>query len=748
MKPSHLSALLLSLASTTIAFAQAPKPDMQKAISYRTVAIPVSQALSDLSKSVGTRLVADGDLADERIILRLDGVPAQTALDKIAEACSAEWRPAKEGLELFRSPALVDRLQQADMDRRVARIRDSIQKMAADAATDGRMTQAKAVELAQYTIRTEDLLGTGNRPPFNAAANIAAGRPAAETRLIAQLLAAMDPKEIAALAPGARYVYTPKPNAMQRQLTGFDDGEIRAYIEDQNLFVDAVLNQVKKVKGQVPPDVASSYVHINDPNLKVFLVLEPSITDESVTVFLSIINSRRIPVGWTMAQIGKRLSGQEYRSQVDLDRIKANEKGLEVDPDLKLLMHRFDHDPKTPNEAPLDPALSAALLTPTEHDPLSFFCSRLVLEAADNENLNVVFVPSDICESAAMSACRSGKFTRELLTMLMIQSGDMDCTDTDGWFIGKPNSPLLADQLRCPRPALEAYLQSIQEKGYVSIENQVSFVMTTAYGTTDILPSLLKTEIWGKAPSLDNYPSESTIRLYGSLNEEQKMAAKQGITLPYAQLTPDQQKWLNWFVFTGELPFAVSQEVWDKIKNGDWQYVYGEKTELTPNGILPGDTFTLSEKTEPVVYYSESFQGQMSIRTSATVEDAAAEIASAEGPQDPASPHEMNHFSVGSRRQIILKLVTQGTYEMEGTIDENRGGDLKGVPGDKLADVMTPDVRDRFLAALEKTRQRIKQYRQKTSAPTPAPQVAPPSLFLNLSPIRRVSGRFSTFHVA
>lgn len=38
--------------------AQGLQADLTKPLTYRTVAIPVSQALSDLSKAAGTRLVA------------------------------------------------------------------------------------------------------------------------------------------------------------------------------------------------------------------------------------------------------------------------------------------------------------------------------------------------------------------------------------------------------------------------------------------------------------------------------------------------------------------------------------------------------------------------------------------------------------------------------------------------------------------------------------------------------------------
>ncbi len=730
MKRSPLLLLLLPLALSNIAIAQAPKADLTKPISYRTVAVPVRQALKDLSKAMGTSLIADGDLGEERIILRLDGVPAQTVLDNIASACSAEWRPVKGGLELFRSPALVAKLQQEEMDRRVKRVTDSIRKMAADAATDGRMTAEKASHIAQLLIHDDDLLGTGNRPPYNAQATLATIRPMAETRFIARILSSMDPREIASLTPGGRFVYTGKPNAVQRQLPPIDDSLVQAYVEDQNLIADSVVGQVAKVKGQVPPEVSSEYAHIKDSNFRIFVIFEPSASGESIRANLNILDSASNTVGEDMVELGKKLSVQDYRSQVDQSRVTANEKGLTVDPELKLLLQRFTDTKKSGTATPLDPALRSALLTPTEHDPLSFFTSNLVLEAADNENLNTVFVPTDLCESAAISACRNGKFTRPLLTTLLTQSANMDCTIEDGWFIGNPVEPLQADVFRCPRTDLETYLQSIEADGYVSIENQVALVLASTYGTAALLPSLLKTEIWGSAASLDNYPDENTIRLYGSLTEDEKSAAKKGLTLTVASLTPENQKALTWFVYTGYSGFSVSPETWNKFKNGNWRAIYAEKTELTPNGLSPSDTLTITEKTDPVIYYAETQHGQFTFRTSGSVEEAAQRIATAEVMQDPVYGIEVDHFSVGSRRQITLKLAVQGLYEMEGTIDENRGGDLRGVSPDKLASTMSPDVRDQFVAALAKYRARFKQYKQAAS-PAPAPQPSPPLLFLD-----------------
>jgi hypothetical protein len=693
--------------------------DLLKPISYRTVAIPLSQALSDLSKAAGTKLMADGDLGEERIILRLEAVPAKVMMDKIADVCSAEWKPVDGGFELFRSPAMVAKLEKANLDRRVSHITQSIQKMVSDANSDGRMTKDQAAMMADYFIKSRDLLYTGTRPPYNRQANLAMNRRMAETRLLAQVLAGMNPTDLANLAPGGRYVYTPKPNAVQRELQPIDEETMREYVEDQNMISDAVVDRITKAKRQISADVSDSYPHIKDLNLKPYLVIQPWTGTDTVQADL-YINSSTQNVGFTSTLLANTMSSAEFWSRYDADQGRANSKGIELDPRLKPLLERPISNGLADAPPAPDPDIRSALLTPTEHDPLAFFTSECVLKIADADGVNVAFAPCDDCENEARLACRNGKFTSSLVQTLLAQYGGEECSNQDGWFTGKPLSPLRADARRCPRPEMQKYLRAIDEKGYASIEDQVALVMACAYATSDLLPSIATAELWSQRSNVGSYPSENAIRLYGSLSEEQKGQAKSNLELTYAQLTAEQREFLEWFVYTGFTNFRLTPQTQKSAVPGTFQL---EKTDYTPNGLLAGDTLTVTDTNDDAVFYSLRYNDQPSFQRSGTIDEAAQQVAMAE-----KSPSGMkatvDNMRATSRRQITIKVTLQGKYEMSDVIQENHGGDAKGVGPDKFADTMSPAARDKYVAALARYRAQL----QNTTFlnPDDQPQTPPP----------------------
>ena len=178
--------------------------DTNKPVTYATVAVPLRDALDSMSKLAGTKLVAETDMQEEPIILRLEGVPLQSAMDKIAEVFGAQWTATKEGYQLERTQDMVAALENADRERRLKKTTESIRKMVQDAKADGRMTKEQAASMADYFIRSSDLAQTGVRQPYNAAAAAGINRRMAETRLLAEILATIDPAEIASWPPGGR----------------------------------------------------------------------------------------------------------------------------------------------------------------------------------------------------------------------------------------------------------------------------------------------------------------------------------------------------------------------------------------------------------------------------------------------------------------------------------------------------------------------------------------------------------------
>src|SRR5579885_918197 len=85
MKP-HFTATLLLLCGLS------PAQDLSRPITYRTVAVPLSAALDEISKQAKITLFASDDLASEPIVASIKNASTKDVMDHIATAIGAEWK--------------------------------------------------------------------------------------------------------------------------------------------------------------------------------------------------------------------------------------------------------------------------------------------------------------------------------------------------------------------------------------------------------------------------------------------------------------------------------------------------------------------------------------------------------------------------------------------------------------------------------------------------------------------------------
>src|SRR3569832_435733 len=86
--------------------------DLSRHITYSARATALQTTLKQLSKQAGVELQCSQDLANEPIILRLNDVPIQSVMDKIAEVTAGEWFKLPKAIEL-RSSDTAQRMHDA-----------------------------------------------------------------------------------------------------------------------------------------------------------------------------------------------------------------------------------------------------------------------------------------------------------------------------------------------------------------------------------------------------------------------------------------------------------------------------------------------------------------------------------------------------------------------------------------------------------------------------------------------------------
>ena len=385
---------------------------------------------------------------------------------------------------------------------------------------------------------------------------------------------------------------------------------MQEYVEDQNLISDGVTGKLQSM-GIGTADIADSYPHLQDANLRVFVIFQPTAETDFVSTSLEVMDQKGALVGSGSVLLGRGASTTETRSEMQAATVAANKSTLDASAALKEILARADFGQRETAAAglQLEPDLRAALLTPTTHDPLSFALSECVLKIAQAEGANAIFVGTDECEQYARESCRNGKIGKDLFFHMMASGGEMDVQLADRWLIGKPLSPLQAEQNRFPRGAIEAYLQAKERQGFLSIEDQCALAMNATPTMRTDLARLAKQSIWGTEDSNLLYDTESVYQLYGSLDDADRQAARSEVTIPMGKLSPDQLDIVNRFLFSGYNNFQLASGLKSgRLTPGEYKHskTWGMRSSAAPNGLQPSDEVVVTDSVNDVVFANQS----------------------------------------------------------------------------------------------------------------------------------------------
>lgn len=185
-------------------------------VDYTTAAIPLSEALAQISELSKTTLSVDGDISSEPVILRFKQVPLSEVMERVAGVVHAEWKPYGKGFLLERTPEMVRKLEDAAITTRSRYLSENVQNELKKIADRGPWTSEKAMQLAEDAKTIAERTDEGSR-------DTGLLRDALMERLpdftaLWQILAAMNPRDLAAIKPGERVAFSNMPGKMQLRL--------------------------------------------------------------------------------------------------------------------------------------------------------------------------------------------------------------------------------------------------------------------------------------------------------------------------------------------------------------------------------------------------------------------------------------------------------------------------------------------------------------------------------------------------
>ena len=521
MHISRLVGMVLLLPLCTLGRAQ----DLAAPVTYKTVAVPASRAVQDLTGLSHVQLEVEAPLDVQPIIVRLEKVPLQEAMDRIAKVLRGQWAKRKDTWVLSRSVDQQEAILKLARDKRAEQFK---------AQVANRMAGRPSVEF------TEEEINKALHLPSNQHGNeveMQAGSMLGNTgsaRLTDVALNAIDLTDVVADPFATRIVFSSSPRPLQRPLN-LSSEQVASIYREQNLWTAVG----KKVDAESPLGDKSFGRHMIDPSdARIVVALQIS-EDGSSRISTSIVNSQ------DEQYVSAYEDVEEGYGTDDPDpSIRKPFQALALKPvtvsavsrEMRSLLTARYNDGET-STRPADAELRQLLLNPTKHDPLSFAPSEMLLGIGEEKAWNVVATLSDELAFATGGEDAGGSDPASFLAQVSLES---EVNTAGGWLTVRPLQPLFVEARRTNREALEAYVQSVQGAGYSALINEAQFAAGNERYVDDSLATFWAAMIKPMSQSFDE-TDWHTLRFYGLLDHDQRGALRDGHVLLASQLTADQK---------------------------------------------------------------------------------------------------------------------------------------------------------------------------------------------------------------
>ena len=699
--------LLVLLLLTSLASAQ----DLSKPVTYRTVAVPLRQALEQISQQAGVKLTVSEELGSEPIILSLRGATTQAAMDHIASAIGAKWTDEGKGEYLLeRTPAMAEKLEQEAVAERAEVIKKSIERLSSDMAKDKgtpeEIEKNIAGSFASEMKRYEQ--GSGNGRETRA---VMEHMPA--HRALVRLLKLMNPRELALLQDGEKAVYSSHPTTMQKPLPeGVDQVADQLQIE-QNIFADEFSKEHPRTLTASQRGYQRGVAQMASRPAKLLLLAGVDFGVRSAT--LIAIDSD----GNSVACAGDALRVDPMNTlRAKNEAVVAGEKNdadIPISPESKLLSLACEAATNViGNPPPLGPEVRRLVLRPVAHDPMSFLVSDGFLAVADRSHSNLIAYPSDEMVFVNYSLSDVGGFKLPSFLQGLDDEGMEVSIDKD-WAVAEPQDRVSAWKTRTDREAYEKCLQEADSRGYISIPTAAELALTVRSASEPKVPGAMG--LLGQRYNPFFGRDIHVLRFYASLSSGQVSYLLGGGKLSAGEMSQEQWSLLQQLAYQGGGQLVVTGPDVSDDEYGDLgTYVLvREPTEFMPNGLSPDASVTLTSKNTDLIFADTKSEDGWEWLSDLSIDQIASTIAADES--KPGGKSTILWLGPGASHDLTL------TFDL--TPKRRRVANMREIVRSDTRwtlDKLPPDLKKKLDAAVVKAKAEL----DKTPDTTPLPVAQPP----------------------
>lgn len=198
---------------------------------------------------------------------------------------------------------------------------------------------------------------------------------------------------------------------------------------------------------------------------------------------------------------------------------------------------------QTPTLAPASPEFDAMVVAPDQYDPLAFFASDFFIALAEDQQTNLVAVPTDEMFEAGFSAMSGPPAVPTMPSYVKtLNDSDQMTVTKDGTFLRiEPTWKVRGLWVRANRVAMRKAIDRSKQSLSMTLDERAEFAMSFP----DLSPSVIT--MYSMVTPLDMMnmfsmaQSFHDLRFYGSLSNPQRQTLAMGQPILYSVLSPVQK---------------------------------------------------------------------------------------------------------------------------------------------------------------------------------------------------------------
>lgn len=655
--PTSLLAALLFL-STSFALGK------EGNVTFSCEAGTLANVLKQLSQATGMHFKAGSNVEEEILLIAVKDCHVEELKQRLAQVTRAHWKQEQDLWVLARTQADEQKLREEDRQRRVEELRDCLKDLSVTISGD--FTPDYSKHLAA-TLRAK-MLGAPNRAPYVSANDDRNKTPA--QRALVQLVTQLDPG-LFVIQPGDKVIYSNQPNKLELPLPVNCDSIISELVKNQKTWsetVGAMKDELPKDNMLLNPFRNTSPIGGN-PNRVLLTIARGNSMAPAVCAFYLLEPDGGIEAQAQLWLTPKRV--RDIQQSMLASASHSKEKPIDFSEKSKKLYDHFEQLlQRKINGSTLPAEFRQRYSRPEENDLLSYFPTDALRAIAASKNKNVVASLTDY----VLAPATFGRGTLDIdpPTYLgdMVRQGPLKETDDGNWLLLEPLYPVDAAYQRTHRKALGEYLRSIVSEGYEKLDECGKFAWigrdAPDQGVSFLFANLL--DPTGGVNHDFNWPS---LRIWGSLTEEERQHLYSGQRLPLSSISPDagaliakqlQKQGLGFY--SG--PSPESERILMNVRTF-------EAVEALPDGLPRDGYLQLQTKMKPAFFPVYENNKDKWVRSYYDLRSFASELQRKKNPRpEDTSPRMPEFFRIGKEKQMDFEIVFGKTGRIAATFSEIR----------------------------------------------------------------------------